>query len=154
MKLYLISVLAILLSSCDKLSSLNAQASIPLSERCEVTNVHDGDTLTARCNAEKVKIRLCGIDSPELKQDWGVESRDRLRSLLLSSKNMVSIIPIEKDRYQRTVAEVFLNDERFVQEELLKSGNAYFYRMYADKCPNREAMVKAEKIAIASRLNV
>jgi endonuclease YncB( thermonuclease family) len=43
-------------------------------------SVHDGDTLRVVRGNEELKIRLCGIDAPEIKQTLGIESRDYLRS--------------------------------------------------------------------------
>ena len=42
-------------------------------------SVYDGDTLRVQRNGEELKIRLCGIDSPERDQKLGIESRDHLR---------------------------------------------------------------------------
>ncbi|MEN9871990.1 MAG: hypothetical protein RLZZ171_2982 [Cyanobacteriota bacterium] len=44
-------------------------------------SVHDGDTLRVVRGSEEKKIRLCGIDAPELKMPLGIESRDYLRSV-------------------------------------------------------------------------
>jgi endonuclease YncB( thermonuclease family) len=43
-------------------------------------SIHDGDTLRVVRGNEELKIRLCGIDAPEIKQPLGIESRDYLRS--------------------------------------------------------------------------
>ena len=54
-----------------------------IQEGCTVSSVHDGDTIRAECNAEKLKVRLYCIDAPEMGQKpWGRESRDTLRELL------------------------------------------------------------------------
>jgi len=45
-------------------------------------SIYDGDTLRVVKGSEELKIRLCGIDAPEKKQDLGVASRDYLRSLV------------------------------------------------------------------------
>lgn len=53
----------------------NAEASVPLSkpngvmpssERWQVVSVADGDTLTVSSRGKKEKLRLCGIDAPEV----------------------------------------------------------------------------------------
>jgi len=44
-------------------------------------SVHDGDTLRVVRGDEELKVRLCGIDAPEIRQPLGIESRDYLRSL-------------------------------------------------------------------------
>jgi micrococcal nuclease len=129
--------------------------SMPLSENWMVTKVSDGDTITVKRGAETKKIRFCGIDAPEKAQPMGKESQEKLRSLVALAKNQVIIIPVESDRYGRTVAEVMASGRDGVevsfQEEMLKSGLAYYYKQYALKCPNHLAFEQAEKIAIASK---
>ena len=54
----------------------------------------------------------------------------------------VRLKPIEKDRYGRTVAEIFLG-ERFINAEMVREGHAWHYQRYSGNCPNRGAIVKA-----------
>jgi micrococcal nuclease len=164
-------VVAITGSGCSKeaiegAAEATSYRSIPLSENWSVVKVADGDTITIRSGGKTKKIRFCGIDAPETKhglqpgQPLGNEARDKLRSLVALAKNQVSIIPVESDRYGRTVAEVMANvsgpwgQEMSFQEELLKGGFAYYYKQYASNCPNHSAFAKAEEIAIASRAGV
>ncbi|MBW4536539.1 MAG: hypothetical protein KME09_21635 [Pleurocapsa minor HA4230-MV1] len=42
-------------------------------------SIYDGDTLRVVRGQEELKVRLCGIDAPEIKQPLGIESRDYLR---------------------------------------------------------------------------
>lgn len=133
---------------------------MPLSEQWTVASVADGDTITVRRGGETKKIRFCGIDAPEKAQPMGKESKEKLRSLVALAKNQVTIVPIETDRYGRTVAEVMASVsgewglEMSFQEEMLKSGMAYYYKQYASNCPNHLAFEQAEKIAIASKAGV
>nr|MDZ8061300.1 thermonuclease family protein [Nostoc sp. EkiNYC01] len=139
---------------------------MPLSEQWTVVSVADGDTITVKRDGETKKIRFCGMDAPEVKhgkqpgQPFGNEAREKLRSLVALAKNQVMIIPIETDRYGRTVAEVMASVsglwgiEMSFQEEMLKSGMAYYYKQYASNCPNHDAFAKAEEIAIASKAGV
>lgn len=79
----------------------------PAADQCTVTNIYDGDTLTVQCpnNPEKTKVRMYCIDTPEIKQTpWGIQARDHLRSI---AGNTVKIVEINKDRYGRTVGEVY-----------------------------------------------
>jgi micrococcal nuclease len=140
---------------------------IAMSEHWTVASVADGDTITVKRGSETKKIRFCGMDAPEIKhgkqpgQPLGDESREKLRSLVALAKNqVVIIIPVETDRYGRTVAEVMASVsgewgiEMSFQEEMLKSGMAYYYKQYASNCPNHDAFAKAEQIAIASKAGV
>ncbi|MHC5763435.1 thermonuclease family protein [Nostoc sp.] len=155
------------LSGCNKSLSQSVLNESPLiSEEWQVIRVSDGDTIAVRQGQREIKIRFCGIDAPEIKhgkqpgQPFGNEAREKLRSLVALAKNQVTIIPIETDRYGRTVAEVTASVsgewgiEMSFQEEMLKSGNAYYYKQYASNCPNHLAFEQAEKIAIASKAGV
>ncbi|AFZ27261.1 micrococcal nuclease-like nuclease [Cylindrospermum stagnale PCC 7417] len=138
---------------------------MPVSEDWTATSVADGDTITVKRGNETKKIRLCGINAPEGKhgkatgQPHGDEAKEKLRSLVALAKNQVIIIPIETDRYGRTVAEVVAEVsgawgiELSFQEEMLKSGNAYF-DSNALNCPNHDAFEKAEQIAKANGAGV
>jgi endonuclease YncB( thermonuclease family) len=131
------------------------------SEPAEVVKVYDGDTLTVRQNDQEVKVRLCGIDAPELKQPLGRQSRDKLRSLLSKSQR-VTLFVSEVDRYGRKVAEVFIPDptpqqpeqEKVLNYEMVAAGMAYHYAKYADRCPNGRILAEAEDAAREKRLGV
>jgi len=93
------------------------------------------------CQGEELKIRLCGIDAPERAHPGGMASRDYLRARLPDNV-MVRVHAIEKDRYDRTVAEVFLG-ETFINAEMVRKGYAWHYQRYSANCPNRGEIVKA-----------
>jgi endonuclease YncB( thermonuclease family) len=120
-------------------------------------SVYDGDTFQVQCDGHKQKIRLCGIDAPEVKQPLGIESRDYLRSLIAKVSNQVIVIEMDRDRYGRSVAEVLLESpsgEQSVQEEMLKGGFAYHYKQYSGNCHNRDVFDSAEAIARSQQRGV
>jgi len=50
-----------------------------------VVSIHDGDTITVLDASRKQhKIRLAGIDAPELKQAFGTRSKQNLSALVYS----------------------------------------------------------------------
>lgn len=125
------------------------------SELVTVVNVHDGDTLTVKQGWQKVKVRLCGIDAPELSQPLGMQSRDHLRSLLASAGNQVILYISDTDRYGRKVAELYVpahnpqqpEAEKLLNEEQLLAGMAYVYAKYASRCPNGSGFAQMEEKA-------
>jgi len=133
----------------------------PKSELAEVLKVHDGDTITVEQQSQKIKVRLCGIDAPELSQPMGEESRNHLRSLIPMNQQ-VTLYVSDTDRYGRKVAEVFIpaptpeqpEQEKVLNYEMVRSGMAYRYDKYADQCPNGEVLAKAENLAKSQRLGV
>lgn len=96
-------------------------------ENVRVVKVYDGDTITVLYNNKKVKIRLFGIDAPELKQTFGRESRNYLANIILDKNINVKVH--NKDVYGRLVGEVIF-DNIIVNKVLVKTGNVYVYTKY------------------------
>jgi micrococcal nuclease len=116
----------------------------PTSEICHVNRIIDGDTL----ECDKLKIRLCGIDSPEKSQPYGAAATTKLTQLALN-KN-VRLVTQRTDNYGRILAEVWLKN-RFINAELIRSGLAYNY----GNCPiQKTVLINAEKSAISGKLGV
>lgn len=158
-KIYISLSLSIFaLSGCAKSFSQVALNESPLiSEQWQVIRVSDGDTIAVRQGQREMKIRFCGIDAPESKQPLGKESKANLQRLVNEVGGKVSVVSIESDRYGRTVAEVFSSKngiEKNFNEEQLSSGNAFLYRAYMSKCPNKDVFEKAEVIAESKKLGV
>ena len=130
----------------------------------QVTSVSDGDTIAVVRDGTEAKIRFCGIDAPEIShgsspgQLLGKESKDNLQKLIDEAQGKVSISIVDTDRYGRKVAEVFTvlgrNQEKFLQEEQVKSGLAYHYAAYSANCPNQSSIIKAEEIAQSTKSGV
>ena len=72
-----------------------------------VVAVHDGDTITLKNESGQKKIRLAGIDAPELNQPFGVESRAALREVVLDKQ--VQVETSKTDKYGRVVGRVILD---------------------------------------------
>ena len=154
-----------LLGDKDQKWTADSGKAPPSAENWTVTNVADGDTITVRqTTGQEMKVRLGCIDAPEIPhgnapgQPLGQEAKQKLSALVAAADNEVMVIPIEKDKYGRTVAEVMASGsggaEVSFQEEMLKSGMSFLYRQYAKNCPNVAAFEQAEKIAIASKAGV
>ena len=74
----------------------------------EVVRVWDGDTLHLQDSfGQRHKIRLAGIDAPELEQAQGKACRDRLAGQVLHRQVQAAIV--DTDRYGRKVAQIRLN---------------------------------------------
>ena len=94
-----------------------------------VVGVHDGDTITVLdASRQQYKIRLAGIDAPELHQAFGSRSKQNLSGLVY---NRQVLVEWEKhDRYGRTVGMVLV-DGRDANLEQVRAGMAWWYRQYA-----------------------
>ena len=98
-----------------------------------IKNCYDGDTCTT---TKGEKIRLACIDTPELKgrnaNPIPAKSAKNFLNALVANQE-VSIKRITKDRYGRTVAELF-KDEENVQELIVKKGFGVIYKKYSHQC--------------------
>lgn len=91
-----------------------------------VTSVVDGDTVYVDY---REKVRLVGVDTPEIRDNGGVDARNYVVKRLLD-KNLIGkqvYLDVDnanrKDRYGRTLAAIFLDGENF-NTELLCEGYA------------------------------
>jgi endonuclease YncB( thermonuclease family) len=75
--------------------------------------VLDGDTI--RVGSDRVRLR--GLDAPELSEPEGQAAKQRLEELLRSGP--VRVITRGRDVYDRLVADVFVNGQNVT--EILKS---------------------------------
>ena len=109
-------------------------------ESWQVVKVTDGDTIKVQRGGEELRIRFCGIDAPEKDQALGSEATALLRELVDQSGGQVLIDPVERDRYGRTVAEVWSDEVGLFNSELVGQGMAFVYERYVWDCPSREAI--------------
>ena len=114
--------------------------------------VVDGDTI--HLNGEK--IRFTGIDTPELKQtcikqgikDYCGATAKKILIDKIGSKT-VECIRQGKDRYKRTLAECFVNNES-LSSYLVRSGYSFAYRKYSKKFIEDENYAKVNKLGMWS----
>ena len=94
-----------------------------------VVGVIDGDTADIRLESGMIRIRFHAIDAPESGQPHGKAAKAALSDLIYGKA--VEVEPYQQDRYDRLVARVWL-DGMDVNAEMLRTGNAWTYRRYAD----------------------
>ena len=121
-------------------------------------SIYDGDTLRVVRGSEELKIRFCGIDAPEKKMPMGIDSRDHLRSLVDISGGEILLIPIEQDRYGRTVAELYVKDSPNtginLNVQMVRDGYAWHYERYSGNCPIRDEFAIAQEMAQSEGLGI
>jgi micrococcal nuclease len=118
----------------------------------QVVSVGDGDTLRVKQSGKTITVRLGCIDAPESTQTpWGQQSANRLKQRLPTGQ-AVQVREIERDRYGRTVAELFLGNQS-VNLMMVREGQAVVYTQYIDNCAaTKDQYLAAEAQAKAQRL--
>jgi micrococcal nuclease len=103
-----------------------------------VTRVSDGDTLWVRPadGGQPIKIRLDGVDAPEICQPGGHEARQALEQLVL--RQPVTVEVRLRDDYGRRVA-TLRREGRDVGELLVRKGFAWNYRYHSAPGPYASA---------------
>ncbi len=113
-----------------------------------VLYVSDGDSIVVRFNNsdEKQRVRLATIDAPELKQSFGLESKESLAKLI--GRKTVSLNVMGVDKYGRQIAEVYLADLNINQAQV-ENGMAWYYRYHSDEISweSRRSYLNAEEAA-------
>ena len=114
----------------------NMKSFVPSFTECKVIGVYDGDTITVAAflkkdpQCYKFKVRLNGIDSPEMRgsspneKQHALQSRDALKAKIMDKIITLDITGLEK--YGRILATVYYKGEN-MNEWLLKNNYAIPY---------------------------
>lgn len=121
----------------------------PTSALSLVTRIIDGDTFEIET---KQKVRLIGIDTPELNklknldpECFGTQAAQKLSGLILNKKVRMEKDISETDRFGRLLRYVYL-DSIFINQQLVESGFA-FAKNYPPDSRYKETLVKAQEKA-------
>jgi micrococcal nuclease len=131
-------------------------------QKFRVTEVHDGDTISIRTRSfvgiplKTERVRLIGIDTPELKQEpWGRRAKKHLKKLISESDWVVSIeFDIEqRDKHGRLLIYAWDKKGQLINEKMIGDGYAVVYTIP----PNVryvERFTAAQKKAQALRIGI
>ena len=114
-------------------------------ESFRVVGIHDGDSITVLSVEKKqIKIRLEGIDAPELKQAFVSRAKEHLSSLIMGKD--VTLIVKGEDLYKRSLSKLFLGAQD-VNLTMISDGFAWHYSKYSKdkKFAEAEAQAKLKK---------
>jgi endonuclease YncB( thermonuclease family) len=114
--------------------ALAAAADAPRLRQGTVSRVSDGDTLWLRPagGGKPLKLRMKGIDAPELCQAGGPESRQALEQLALHRE--VQVEPHGRDDHGRVLGVLRIDGED-LGARLVRDGRAWSYRYRGDPGP-------------------
>lgn len=122
----------------------------------KVIKVHDGDTVSIIINRKKEKLRLIGIDAPELRQHpWGTISKKHLNKIFEDSGWSVAVeLDIEqRDKYGRLLGYIWTRDGKMVNLEMIKGGYAVLYTI-PPNVKHADGFREAQRTARESGLNI
>jgi len=127
----------------------------PSRDMYKVVNVVDGDTLDVDLNGKTERLRLIGIDTPETVdprkevQCFGTEASNKAKVVLggkivsLEADNTQG----ERDKYQRLLRYVYLEDGTSFNKLMIAEGYAHEYTYQSNPYKYQAAFKEAEKQA-------
>ncbi|MBF0329170.1 MAG: thermonuclease family protein [Nitrospirae bacterium] len=127
-----------------------------------VTEVNDGDTVTIRTSSfigipfKTERVRLIGIDAPELKQEnWGRKSKRYLKKLISDNDWVVRLeLDVDqRDKYGRLLGYLWDNRGRMINELMVEHGHALLYTI-PPNVKYDERFITAQKRAQSKKVGV
>lgn len=113
---------------------------------CKVLSVQDGDTMSVNCAGQKRKIRVWGIDAPEMKQKpWGEQARKVMASLANNQQVQIEVEAV--DQYDRSVSRVYRSGND-LGLELVSQGKAIVYAQFNDRSDYKNAQQSAKSAGL------
>jgi len=121
----------------------------------QVVHVVDGDTIQVDINGSKETIRLIGVDTPEVVdprkpvQCFGREASNKTKEILIGKKVRLESDPTQsnRDKYQRPLRYVFLEDGTLFNKLLIEQGYAHEYTYQSNSYRYQLEFKTAEKDA-------
>jgi endonuclease YncB( thermonuclease family) len=115
----------------------------------QVTRVSDGDTVWVKPEGDAAprKLRLQGLDAPEICQAGGEPARDALSALVMNERVRVSVK--YQDDYGRGLAHLSVNGHD-VGEMLVAAGHAWSNRWHRSLGPyaKQEAQARSKRLGL------
>lgn len=107
----------------------------PEEQYYSVTKVVDGDTLAVDMGGKIETIRLIGINTPETVDPrktvecFGIEASEKAKALLSGQHVRIEMDPTqgERDKYNRLLAYVYLDNGKSFNKYMIEEGYAYEY---------------------------
>ncbi len=127
-----------------------------------VTKVYDGDTIGVLLHRKEEKVRLIGIDAPEIGQKpWGKRAKEYITDVLSKSDWKVRLeFDIElRDKYNRILAYVWTKDSKMINLLMLENGFAVLFTVppnlkYIDNLIIAQKEARQKKLGIWGKIGL
>ncbi len=112
----------------------------------QVVGIIDGDTIEVMHLGKAERVRLHGVDCPEMGQSYGEQARKYTSTHTLRKR--VTVIVDDTDKSGQTVGQVILPDMSNLNIVLISAGLAWWHETYA---PEDKILMDVQKSAKASK---
>lgn len=105
--------------------------SIIAQNSAQVIGIKDGDTILVLLSDKSQKtLRLAEVDCPESGQPFGKNAKQYTSDQVFGKT--IKFIQTDVDRYGRTIAKVYYDNEKYLSEEIIRVGLGWWYFRYSD----------------------
>jgi micrococcal nuclease len=96
----------------------------------KVIGVKDGDTVVVIDAANnQTTLRLAEVDCPEKAQAFGTRAKQFTSDAVYLKQ--VKYIVTDTDRYGRSIAKIYYDDNKYLSAEIIKNGFGWQYKQYS-----------------------
>lgn len=98
--------------------------------QAKVIGIKDGDTVVVLDESKKqITLRLAEVDCPENGQPFGKNAKQFTSSQVFGKQ--IVFYPTDQDRYGRTIAKVYYDDNKYLSEEIIRNGFGWWYYYFS-----------------------
>lgn len=96
----------------------------------KVIGVKDGDTVVVIDSLKnQTTLRLAEVDCPEKAQAFGNKAKQFTSDQVYFKQ--IKYIVIDTDRYGRSIAKIYYDDNKYLSAEIIKNGFGWQYKQYS-----------------------
>ena len=96
----------------------------------KVVGIKDGDTVVVLDSLNNQRtLRLAEVDCPEKSQPFGTKAKQFTSDQIYLKQ--VKYIVTDIDRYGRSIAKIYYDNNKYLSAELIKNGLAWHYKKYS-----------------------
>jgi micrococcal nuclease len=96
----------------------------------KVIGIKDGDTVVVIDAANnQTTLRLAEVDCPEKAQAFGTKAKQFTSDAVYLKE--VKYIVTDTDRYGRSIAKIYYDDNKYLSAEIIKNGFGWQYKQYS-----------------------
>ena len=124
-------------------------------------SVTSGDRLQVVCDRRELTIDLCGMVAPDMRQPFGIEARDHLRSLIAQGDRedgriRVTLFAVQENIYEKRVnrvADVSIPrrsqnlSEIHLNSRMTSDGYGWKFKRYGKECPSDFSIAEGQQSA-------
>ncbi len=124
-------------------------------DKVDLIKIIDGDTILVKLNDKEESVRLIGIDAPEKDECFSDEAREKIKELIGNEEIKLETDESQNDRdkYDRLLRYVYLDDGTLINKKLIEEGVAkeYTYKIpykFQMEFKNDQKMAEENKLGL------